>query len=204
MKKIVAMIAVMAMVSVSALAQTFGVKAGVNIANIKYSGSGMNISPDSKVGLAVGAFAKFDITEAFVIQPELLYSEKGAKLDISEGGERYKSTMKLNYLSIPVIAKYYVAEGFSLQAGPQFDFLLSAKEDWDATIGGMSESGEDDIKEDVTGLDFGLALGLGYEFTSGLGIDGRYIIGLSELADNPEEGVDTKSKGFQFTLSYSF
>lgn len=205
MRRIVLLIGMVMCLGLNASAQaTFGVKAGVNFANVKTSGSGMSITPDSRAGVAIGAFARFNVNETFVIQPELLYSGKGAKIDITEDGASYKSTTKLNYLSIPVIAKLYVNSGFNLQAGPQFDFLLSAKEDYEVSYAGEFESGEDDIKDDIKSLDFGLAFGLGYDFPNGFGLDARYMLGVSELANSPEDGVKTNSKGFQFTASYAF
>ncbi len=204
MKKLLVIVAVLAIATTSFGQTTFGVKAGLNIANMKYSGSGLDISPDSKVGPAIGLFAKFNVSESFAVQPELLYSAKGSKIEISEGGASASSTIKLNYISLPIMAKYYVSPGFNLQAGPQIDFLLSAKEDWEMSMGTDSESGSDDIKEDVNGIDFGLGFGLGYDLEMGLGFDARYVLGLSELAKDPEDGVKTKSTGFQITVSYAF
>ena len=79
------------------------------------------------------------------------------------GDNDYTGTIKLSYLNIPLMAKYYVAEGFSLEAGPQIGFLLSAKDDYNDW-----RYGEDDIKEDVKGTDFGVNLGVGYKMESGL------------------------------------
>lgn len=205
MKKILLTVLIVAGIHVTSHAQgVFGAKAGINLANVKTSGSGMNITPDSRTGIAIGAFARFNVNETFAIQPELLYSGKGAKLNLSEEGVSAKSTTKLNYLSLPVLAKFYVNSGFNLHAGPQFDFLLSAKEDWELSYNGNIESGDDDIKDDIKNLDFGFVFGLGYDFSSGFGLDARYMLGVSELANSPEDGVKTNSKGFQFTLSYVF
>lgn len=205
MKKSFVIVALLA-ISLSSFAQVkFGAKAGMNLSNVDFSAEGWDVSPDSKAGIAAGAFVRFELLENFALQPELLYSSKGTKIDESGTGYNYSSKIKLGYLSIPVIAKYYVNSGFNLQAGPQFDFLLSAKDEWEESEDGYNESGEDDIKDDMKGLDFGLAFGLGYDHDSGFGIDARYMLGLSELMDNKDmEGVEAKSKGFQFTISYAF
>jgi len=183
MKKTLMLVAVMALISMSSMAQTFGVKAGVNISNLKVDGDGASASFDSKVGLAIGAFAKFNLSEEFVFQPELLFSQYGAKV--------IEENLKLNYISIPLMAKYYFG-GFNVQAGPQLGLLMSAK------------AGDEDVKDGMKGMDFGLNLGAGYDFENGLGIDARYNIGLSNIAEDTEDDAKLLNKGFQFTLSYAF
>lgn len=174
----------------------YGVKAGLVSANQKWSASGISISPDAKIGAVFGAFVKFEVSEKFAIQPELLYVMKGTKMDgdIFESSEDV--TFKYNYLSIPIVAKYYMG-GFNLQAGPSFDFLMSAKVDYG--------DGEDDIKDDLKGLDLGLALGAGYDLPSGLGFDIRYVMGLTDINNSDEmEGIEMKNNCLMFTISYAF
>lgn len=176
----------------------YGVKAGLVSANQDWSAGGISISPDAKIGAALGLFVKFELSEKFALQPELLYVMKGAKMDAGIFGEEMSGEMKLNanYLSIPVIAKYYFG-GFNLQAGPTFDFLMSAKSVYD---------GEDeDIKDELKGMDLGLAFGAGYDLPAGIGFDLRYIIGLSDINGSEDmEGVEIKNKCLMFTISYSF
>jgi hypothetical protein len=142
------------------------------------------------VGAVVGAFVNVRLIDNFGIQPELLYSMKGSKLS------DFDTTYKLDYLSVPVMAKYYFG-GLNLQAGPIFDFLLSAKAEYD--------SGDEDIKEYLKGLDFGFGLGLGYDLPLGLSFDARYLMGLSNISDDSEsEDLDIKTTGFQITIGFAF
>lgn len=54
----------------------FGIKAGINFANLYIS----NVQNENlKMGESVGIFAKLPLTRGVSIQPELLYSNKGAK-----------------------------------------------------------------------------------------------------------------------------
>ncbi len=64
------------------------------------------------------------ISEKFAFQPELLYSAQGSDYD----DEDFSGSVKADYLNVPLMAKYYVGEGFSLEAGPQVGLLLSAKD----------------------------------------------------------------------------
>ncbi len=168
----------------------YGLKAGLNVANANFEEGSYSISSDSRMGAVVGAFVNVRLTEDFGIQPELLYSMKGT--EISD----FDATYKLAYLSVPVMAKYYFG-GLNLQAGPMFDFLLSAKEEYDGE--------EDDIKEYLKGMDLGLGFGLGYDLPLGLIFDARYMMGLSNINDdNESEDLDIKTKGFQITVGFAF
>ncbi|QLE00464.1 PorT family protein [Galbibacter sp. BG1] len=176
--------------AISANAQDFkiGAKAGLNIAHLRGDDAE---EFGSRTSFVAGAVAQFPISEKFSFQPELLYSAQGAK----EGNE----TLKFDYLNVPLMGKYYVADGFSIQAGPQVGFLLSAKakgEEGDV-------SAEIDVKDELKNLDFGLNFGLGYEFQNGLFIDGRYNLGLSNIVE--DDDVEEVYNGvFQFTLGYFF
>src|SRR5690606_27412266 len=124
MKKV--MITAIAVVgfSVTGLAQQqvkFGPKAGVNIANI----SGMDDS-EMKIGFHVGAVAEIKFNDKFSLQPEVLYSAQGTKVD-KEGVEK---DFKNDYINIPIMAKYYIVGGFSVELGPQVGFLMKSESEF--------------------------------------------------------------------------
>jgi hypothetical protein len=196
MKKIIlSAIAIFAFGVVSAQDVRFGVKAGLNIATL--TGDVVD-DIKSKIGFNVGGFSEIKISEKFAVQPELLYSTQGAKFD---GGSE-----SLNYINIPVMAKFFVAESFSIEAGPQIGFLTSAKAKFD------DEDVSVDIKDELKSIDFGLNFGAGYDFTPNLSAGLRYNLGLSNIADNEsndEEGFETedfelKNSVFSLSLSYKF
>ena len=156
--------------TVNSQSVTFGVKAGVNFSNW-----GGDADTDGIVGFYAGGLADITISEAFHVQPELLYS--------GEGGE----DAEISFLRIPVMAKYYVINGLSIQAGPNFGFKVGA----------------DDFVDDFTkGFDVGLGLGAGYELANGLMFDARYNIGLTDISDY-DDG-ELKTGYFQFGLGYRF
>ncbi|MCX2681478.1 porin family protein [Galbibacter sp. EGI 63066] len=177
----------------------FGVKAGINIANL----TGADEDIDARTSLHIGGVVEFPFSEKFALQPELLFSSQGAKVSESEEGNSYERKLKLNYLNIPVMAKLYLTKGFSLEAGPQAGFLLSAKDKWEATFG-TSESYEDDIKDQLKEIDLSFNFGLGYKLENGLFFSGRYNLGFSDISDFEEEGDDDKVKNGVFQLSVGF
>ena len=152
----------------------FGVKGGVNFSSINGDEAE---SFDGRTSLHFGGVAEIMVSEKFAVQPELLYSAQGADYEEND----FTGTVKLDYINVPVLAKFFVADGFSVEVGPQLGFLLSAKDEYDDLVGGGS--GEEDIKDEAKGIDFAAALGLGYQTEGGLNFGARYNVGLSKIND---------------------
>ena len=86
--------------------------------------------------------------------------------------------------------------GFYLEAGPQFGFKLSE-----------SISGANNTENFAKNADFGVGAGLGFHGKSGLGIGGRYVLGLSKVGDfDKSEFADPNFKNgvIQVSLFYTF
>ncbi|WP_435412527.1 porin family protein [Psychroserpens mesophilus] len=189
---------------------SFGAKAGLNLASV----SGDDTSGlDSRLSFHLGAVAELEISEKFSIQPELLYSSQGAKYEDSYTDFGFNITEKVvakyDYLNLPIMAKYYIAEGFSIEAGPQIGVLLKAEADIDVTVSGQgvtqSESATENLNEFTKGIDFGLNFGFGYKLDNGLNFAARYNLGLSNINDG--EGSDefkNQNAVFQISLGYFF
>lgn len=202
MKKIILTVAaVFAFGFANAQETKFGVKGGLNVANI----SGDIEDNSSKVGFHVGGFVEIKVSDKFSVQPELLFSTQGTKLEESGTNYSYESNLNLSYLNIPVMAKYYVAEGFSLEAGPQIGFLTTAKSDFTDTESGITVSGDEDVKDEFESIDFGFNFGAGYDFTENLSAGLRYNLGLSNIAKT-DSGDDFKLSNnvFSVSLGYKF
>ncbi|MTG98868.1 MULTISPECIES: porin family protein [Myroides] len=201
MKKITLSLVAALAIGLTANAQTpdvkIGAKAGVNFANI----NGSDANGDTRTAFHIGAVAEIFINEKFSIQPELLYSAQGMKFDDID--EYYNDntfittsntyTTKLDYITIPVMAKYYIFQGLNVQAGPQFAFNVAAK------------SAGEDMKDVIKTFDFGLNFGLGYELPLGLFVDARYNLGLSNVTKKIEgETLKAKNGVFQLSVGYKF
>jgi opacity protein-like surface antigen len=203
MKKIIlTAAAVFALSFANAQDVKFGAKAGLNLSNI--GGDLENTS--SKVGFQVGGFAEIKVSDKFAIQPELLYSAQGAKSEYSEVDSDLvtissKLTQKLAYLNIPVMAKYFVTEGFSLEAGPQFGFLMSANAETEVSALGESASVSADNKDYFESIDFGLNFGAGYDVSENINLGVRYSLGLSNIA---KDSGDFKANNSNIAIAVGY
>lgn len=166
----------------------FGLKGGVNVANIKIQNAGEG---DSRIGFHLGGLAHIHITDKFALQPELVFSAQGRRETIN--GIKYKTN--LSYINVPVLAQYMAGNGFRLQTGPQVGLLVDAETGVENDMEGIA----DDYKK----VDVSWAFGASYLIPgSGLGFDARYNLGLSNINDLSTREV--KNRVWQFGLFYQF
>lgn len=186
MKKIVLLVASVALMVSAASAQGFGwgVKAGANFANLTNAPSGYG----SMVGFTGGVFADYKFGSVIAVSADLLYSAQGTNHDKDN-----KTT--LSYLNLPILANFYITEGFAVKAGLQPGFMLGAA----STIEGEKTTGTDGYKT----FDLTLPVGLSYEFPMGLIVDARYGIGMTKVFDGEDAGK-FKNSVFSLTLGYRF
>lgn len=183
-----------------------GAKAGVNFA--KLSGEAVE-DADGRTGFHVGFLAEIPLSERFAIQPELVYSQQGLQSKETFDGTEFETKVKLDYLNVPVMAKFYLIDGLSIEAGPQFGFNINAKQELEVTggdtDGDFEITGEDDIKDEVSGFDLGIGGGLAYQLDNGLFFQGRYIYGLSNVPEDVDDaqGEDVEDDLVNSVLSLS-
>lgn len=190
MKKVILSLALLAGMAGAANAQTgvrFGLKGGINYATLTADDTD---GIDSKIGLQVGALANFGLSDLISIQPEVLYSQKGAQV---EDASDFK--LKLNYIDVPVLVKVN-AGGLFFEAGPQLGILASAK----ATDGDTDE----DVKDNYNTVDFGYAVGLGYQLETGPMIGLRYNGGISNIIKDGPDDDKVRNSAFQLYVGYTF
>lgn len=182
----------------------FGIKGGLNSSN--FSGDTEGVDFKSRIGFNVGAFAAIELSEKITLQPEILFSTQGAEAQNGEAeynGDFYTGDVKFNlsYINIPVMFKYYVADKFNLEAGPQIGFLTSAETS--TKLDGFSQTVDQDAKDYFESVDFGFNVGAGYDFTKNVSAGIRYNIGLSNVFKT-ESGDDSKIQNSVFSLSVGF
>ena len=180
MKKSILITALLFAISFSAQAQLLqiGAKVGLNYANF----SGTDIQTDAITSYNAGLIAEIKLLDKFAIQPELLYTTQGASY--KDGINEIKN--ELGYIAIPVLAKIYLSKSFSLELGPQASFLLSEKNNFDAN--------------DSNTFDFAVDAGLSFKITKNIFVQGRYVLGLTEVSPN----ADAKNSVLQFSAGLMF
>ena len=202
MQKVLLSLGLLAGVSFAAQAQSisYGIKAGASLTNFTGDNTG---DLKNVFGFHGGLVANFAVNDAFSIQPEVLYSMKGAKSEENLGmGYTSKSTARLHYIDVPVLARVN-AGGLFFELGPQVGFLVAAKSKNEITGGVLGGTSTNDIKNELSSVDFGYAAGLGYQISNGPGIGLRYNGGLTNL-DKDSGSSKVRNSAFQLYLTYMF
>lgn len=193
-----------------AFGQQFGIKAGMNVSSLSEDASLSD--QKSKIGFNAGVFMNAPLGSNFSIQPEVLYNNLGSKVYLSQtqvGGTTYRNeyARNMDYISVPVMFQYNATPEFYLEAGPQFSFLVSAKDKFKSTENGSTTGStvHELNKDSFNGFDFGLGVGAGYYFTPNIGLTARYMAGLSDIAKDRPSGSDSvRNNVFQVGLAYKF
>ncbi len=100
----------------------FGIIGGANLATL--SGS-MFENPSNRTGFAAGLMAVLPVSPSFAIQPELMFTMKGANSDA--GG--ISATAKVDYIELPVLARFEIPASGRVKpfvyGGPAFAYRVS-------------------------------------------------------------------------------
>ena len=99
---------------------------------------------------------------------------------------------KLDYIQVPVLAKIYFIENFSLEIGPSFNFSVNDKmiyNSWRSTGTGKSF--------ELSGI-----VGLSYKIKHRLFANARYFHGLTNALK--DDYMEPKNYGFSIGIGYLF
>lgn len=195
---------VLASVTRVALAQDnsmrVGIKGGLNVTNLWTD----EVSDDNaRYGFHVGVYTQLFESDVFAIQPEVLFSTKGAKFEDDANGFEGTLDFNMNYLDIPVLAVFKLGDAAEIHVGPYFGYLLNAK----ANIDGDIDFDEDEIdRNNFKSWDYGLSAGIGFN-AGPVQIGARYNYGLQKIADSDEAEFvlgDAKHSNAQLYISFNF
>lgn len=207
MKKVkvllLAAFAVFALTSVQAQEVRLGVKAGLNMASVGGDGVGYGSTYSglgNRTAFHIGGFAEIPLSGNFSLQPEILYSSEGAGLSV--GVISVGNDLKLDYVRVPVLAKYHMPflEGLSAELGPVFGVLVS-------------DSGSDfwgnNVEDPYSTFDAQIGIGATYRFDFGLHASLRYnkgLLNVYNVSDIPSGEAKPKAQSnvFQISAGYSF
>ena len=184
----------------------FGVKGGLNFAKVLDKTNNRTYSDDykSKIGFNLGVTAEYSISEKFAIEPGVLFSTKGFKMENS-----VPASINLNYLEVPINAIFKIelsSAKILFIAGPYLGYALSGKIKASEPILGDNEDSKEQkvvIGTDIKALDFGLNVGTGVEIkdiTASL----QYGYGLANLSFQSENERKLKNRVLGISLGYKF
>ena len=161
---------------------------GLNFADLKASGDGASMTSGTRTSVNFGLNADFEGSDKFNLRSGLLFNGYGAKED--------GLALKLDYLTVPVLGRFQIAEGFYGFAGPQFGILMSAK----AKADGESE----DVKEGFKSTNISALFGAEYKFSDKFSLGASYNAGLTNIAKGTDGDGKLTTNGFSVNLGISF
>ena len=181
-------LAVMTSCMLFAQSAVFGLKGGLNLASWTNKNSGVGYQ--NRAGFHAGGFTNIALSPQISVQPEVVYSSQGTKYTL--GGNEHN--LALNYVNIPVMLQANVGSGLYAQAGPQIGFLTGTAD----KVNGVETSYF--TTQDFNNTDVALGFGLGYSGSSGIGVDARYNLGLTNI--NKAGSNTIKNNVLQIGLTY--
>jgi len=152
----------------------FGAKAGINISDlVSPDGSADDIS--KRLQYHAGIFGSTMITDEFGAQLELLFSSQGGT-ELNEFADS-KIRITVNYITLPILAKYKVVEGLFVYLGPQIGIAVSSQ-------GNVLEGrfkGKLENMDDTNRVDIGIALGASFAVNEQMFVEARLNAGLTDI-----------------------
>ncbi len=97
-----------------------GITAGVNASQV----AGDVASGYDKAGIHAGLFAYTHLSEQSVFMMELVYSQKGARMNPTERNGYNSYLLRLNYIDVPFVYKYLYNDRLSFEGGLSYGYLL--------------------------------------------------------------------------------
>ena len=201
-------------------------KVGTNISNITSNElllqGDIALKSKSKAGLVFGLDAQYQVSDQIAVSLGVGYSRQGYRYDDCE----YKVTStedydvyegisdnhhNIDYLTVPLMIKGYVARGLSVGVGVQCGFILDNKMKYETSAFNVNRDGsrEYTTRSEVTEVEWGksmlndfdvsIPLSVAYEY-SNVVVTASYNIGLKDVFKQ----MDGKNKVIMFTAGYKF
>lgn len=195
----------------------FGIKAGVNSAKLSvkddsYANPAFAPETNHKTSFHAGAFVNIPLGGNFRLQPELIWSGQGSKMQQETSTTtgtgttitKYNFEEDLHYVNLPIMLQLQSPGGFYIETGPQLSYLVDAKQKGRSPISTTDETDLDPVRDN---FDIAWAAGVGYNTRIGLGIGARYNYGLRNIVKESSSGNsqdDFQNRVIQVGLTYQF
>ncbi len=177
----------------------FGFKGGISGAKLIGDDAGISLDWKNKISFSGGIFVSFGLGKYLAIQPELLYTMKGAKTNFTDEGIDYTGKLTQNFLEVPVLVKLRLPLGPVVPfvfAGPSVDAILAIE---------SSGGGSNDEPFDLPSMDYGAIFGAGIELGRHLWLDVRISKGLKKLMETETgDKLDVRNSVMTASVSLAF
>lgn len=186
----------MSILSLSAQQWRLGAKVGANWSRIAKMPNG---DAKQKMGWNIGVVTSYALNDYVAFQGELLYSQRGSN-DLMVVGPLDMAGFDLtsHFVDLPLMIQFYPfrsENNFSLYAGLQPSFLLKESLDYEPAESTLSYGARKDFE-------FSLLFGCGYAFANGLFLEGRYVLGMTNLYEDYPDMM--RGRSIQMAIGYCF
>jgi hypothetical protein len=189
-----------------------GAKVGVNRSDFHSRELGSN-RPGAQVGVIGGMFISYSLVDWFAVEPEVLYSEKGARFSGSDIGlPDAEARLHLDCVELPVLARFSIPFHGALSPafliGPDFAFNVSRKVNFSA--GNLDQTiSYDDIPgaAPFETFEFNMVFGAGLDISLHpvqLTLEARYTLGLTDIVSPPNLNTSPKNYVISFLAGIAF
>ena len=178
-------------------------KAGVNFSNMLFEEDDNSIEDLAKNGatkFTAGVSFILPFSDAVALQPELLYTQKGAKSTYTILGEEFTNDLTYNYLDIPLLLRLSLGDthgeglGIYINGGAYIGYAFSGKSKNTSPLGDNEQDLTFDDKDAQSRIDFGLAAGGGLTLGN-VFFDLRYNHGTNNILD--DDADNSNDNGFK-------
>lgn len=185
----------------AAVAQEFGVKAGLTLANINVTEPRQLpaelqwcCSPwdGTRYDMAVGVFGGVNIRPGVAVQTEVLFTRRG--FDISASRDLPGARLRMSYVEVPVLLQY-VGGLVRLYMGPAVGFATSSSQ-WSDDV---TRSDVFIPTDSLANVDMSLVIG-GSLHRGRLSLDGRYVHGLRNVIRHAPGGAGMQHKSLMLLV----
>jgi hypothetical protein len=153
----------------------FGIKAGINFANVTNASS---INNSNRSGFMAGIFLAPSSKGMLSYKTELTFSQQGYNYETNSN----TGSVTLDYIIMPHLMNINITKLFQLQIGGQVAYLLNAKADSNKTAASNNPYGA--LEDYYNRFDYGAAAGFEIHPFLGLLIGARYNISFGDMYKN--------------------
>jgi len=177
-----------------------GIKLGANYQYAQHLEDGRIF--DGKILFHTGITSEFiiGIKKKFSIQTELLYSAQGFSETYYHNPvyqqHQFKDEVSINYLNLPILAKYKFNDHLGVEIGPYLSYMLFNRSNWELLKGDAAFHSDD--KYYLWNKDFGLIVGVNYHLNKMIYFGLRYNYGFLKIV----EFTSYNTQLFQFYIGY--